>query len=69
MISSSTMAKRSYKQNCALAQASDLIGERWSLLLIRDLLAGPRRFNDARRLQILEPSCEQVRTYPFERSL
>ena len=40
------MAKRSYKQNCALAQASDLIGERWSLLLVRDLLVGPRRFND-----------------------
>jgi DNA-binding HxlR family transcriptional regulator len=40
------MAKRTYKQNCALAQASDLIGERWSLLLVRDLLVGPRRFND-----------------------
>ena len=40
------MAKRSYKQNCALAQASDLIGERWSLLLVRDLLVSPRRFND-----------------------
>lgn len=40
------MAKRSYKQNCALAQTSDLIGERWSLLLVRDLLVGPRRFND-----------------------
>ena len=40
------MAKRSYKQNCALAQASDLIGERWSLLLVRDLLLSPRRFND-----------------------
>ena len=40
------MPKRSYKQNCALAQASDLIGERWSLLLVRDLVLGPRRFND-----------------------
>ena len=46
MIDSSSMAKRSYKQNCALAQTSDLIGERWSLLLVRDLLVGPRRFND-----------------------
>jgi DNA-binding HxlR family transcriptional regulator len=43
------MAKRSYKQNCALAQASDLIGERWSLLLVRDLLVGPRRFNELSR--------------------
>ncbi len=40
------MAKRSYKQNCALAQASDVIGERWSLLLVRDLLVGPRRFGE-----------------------
>ena len=40
------MAKRNYKQNCALAQTSDVIGERWSLLLVRDLLVGPRRFNE-----------------------
>lgn len=40
------MAKRSYKQNCALAQASDLIGERWSLLLLRELLVASRKFND-----------------------
>lgn len=46
MISSSTMTKRSYKQNCALAQANDVIGERWSLLLVRDLLVGPKRFGE-----------------------
>jgi len=40
------MTKRSYKQNCALALASDLVGERWSLLLIRDLLTGPKRYNE-----------------------
>lgn len=40
------MSKRSYRQNCALALSSDLIGERWSMLLIRDLLTGPRRFKD-----------------------
>lgn len=40
------MAKRSYRQNCSLARASDLIGERWTLLLIRDLLVFPRRFNE-----------------------
>jgi len=43
------MAKRSYRQNCALAQASDVIAERWSLLLVRDLLVGPRRFNELSR--------------------
>ena len=40
------MAKRSYRQNCAQAQAVDVVGERWTLLLIRDLLVGPRRFRD-----------------------
>jgi DNA-binding HxlR family transcriptional regulator len=36
--------KRSYKQNCALAIALDLVGSRWTLLIIRELLIGPRRF-------------------------
>lgn len=40
------MTKRSYGQSCALARTSDLIGERWTLLLIRDLLISPRRFNE-----------------------
>ena len=40
------MTKRSYRQNCALALAADLVGERWSLLLIRDLLVGPKRYNE-----------------------
>lgn len=38
--------KRSYRQYCALARALDLIGERWSLLIVRELLAGPRRYKD-----------------------
>ena len=40
------MTKRSYRQNCSLALAADLIGERWSMLLIRDLLVGPRRYKE-----------------------
>ena len=40
------MKKRSYNQNCALAHALDIIGERWSLVLVRELLIGPRRFKD-----------------------
>ena len=43
------MAKRSYKQNCALALAEDVIGDRWSLLLVRDLLVAPRRYGDLAR--------------------
>lgn len=38
--------KRSYDQYCALARALDVIGERWTLLLIRELLLGPRRYKD-----------------------
>lgn len=40
------MAKRSYNQNCSLAYTLDVIGERWTLLLIRELLTGPKRFTD-----------------------
>ncbi|MGI9204256.1 MAG: winged helix-turn-helix transcriptional regulator [Woeseiaceae bacterium] len=38
--------KRSYKQNCALANALDLVGERWTLLIVRELLIGPRRYGE-----------------------
>jgi DNA-binding HxlR family transcriptional regulator len=40
---------RSYDQYCAVAKALDLIGERWTLLILRDLVhLGPRRFSDLR---------------------
>ncbi len=37
---------RSYHQHCSLARALDLVGERWTLLIVRDLLAGPQRYKD-----------------------
>jgi len=40
------MAKRSYKQYCAMARALDVVGSRWTLLLVRELLTGPKRFTD-----------------------
>lgn len=40
------MKTRSYNQFCALAFALDAIGDRWTLLIVRELLAGPRRFTD-----------------------
>ena len=40
------MPSRSYNQLCGLAYALDVIGERWTLLIIRELMAGPRRFKD-----------------------
>ncbi len=41
-------AKRSYDDACAAAHALDLIGERWSLLVMRELMFGPKRFSDLR---------------------
>lgn len=38
------MKKRSYKQNCSLALASDVLCERWTLLIFRELLIQPCRF-------------------------
>jgi len=40
------MKNRSYNQFCGLAYALDVIGERWTLLILRELMAGPRRFKD-----------------------
>lgn len=40
------MKDRSYNQYCGLAYALDIVGERWTLLIIRELMAGPRRFKD-----------------------
>ncbi|MEU5539960.1 winged helix-turn-helix transcriptional regulator [Streptomyces sp. NPDC020362] len=40
------MEQRTYNQYCATAHTLDLIGERWTLLLIRELLTGPKRFGD-----------------------
>jgi DNA-binding HxlR family transcriptional regulator len=37
---------RSYHQYCGLAYALDIVGERWTLLIVRELFAGPRRFKD-----------------------
>ncbi|MBO3738654.1 winged helix-turn-helix transcriptional regulator [Actinoplanes flavus] len=40
------MEQRTYSQYCATARTLDLVGERWTLLLIRELLTGPKRFGD-----------------------
>ena len=40
---------RSYADACPLARALDVVGERWALLVVRELLFGPRRFSDLRR--------------------
>jgi DNA-binding HxlR family transcriptional regulator len=41
-------AKRTYGDRCGIARALDVVGERWALLVVRELLLGPKRFTDLR---------------------
>lgn len=43
------MSRRRYQQACSVATALDHVGERWSLLIVRELLLGPLRFSDLAR--------------------
>jgi DNA-binding HxlR family transcriptional regulator len=47
---------RGYNQHCTLAYALDRIGERWTLLIVRELLAGPRRYTDLAQGLVTVPS-------------
>lgn len=38
------MSARTYRQTCGIACALDLLGERWTMLVVRELLLGPKRF-------------------------
>jgi DNA-binding HxlR family transcriptional regulator len=40
--------KRTYGDTCGIARALDVVGERWALLVVRELLLGPKRFTDLR---------------------
>jgi DNA-binding HxlR family transcriptional regulator len=40
---------KSYGQYCGLARAAEVLGERWSFIILRDLLVGPKRFNELRQ--------------------
>jgi DNA-binding HxlR family transcriptional regulator len=40
--------KRNYGDSCGIARALDLVGERWTLLVVRELVLGPKRFTDLR---------------------
>ena len=43
------MSQRTYGSYCGIARALEVVGERWALLVIRDLIQGPKRFTDLRR--------------------
>ena len=51
------MSGTRYTQFCALARAAEIVGERWTLLIVRELLLGPTRFGDlAARLDGVSPA-------------
>ena len=41
-------AQKTYRQNCPVALGLDVLGERWTLLILRELMGGPRRYSDLR---------------------
>ena len=40
--------QRTYNQNCPVAKGLDIVGERWTLLILRELVGGARRYSDLR---------------------
>ena len=40
--------RKSYHQNCPIARGLDVLGERWTLLILRELIGGARRYGDMR---------------------
>ena len=71
--------RRAYRQVCGLAAALDIIGERWTMLIVRDLALGPRRYGElleglpgigegllAQRLRHLEHEGLAQRTFSAE---
>jgi DNA-binding HxlR family transcriptional regulator/putative sterol carrier protein len=60
---------RTYGDGCAIARALDLVGERWALLVVRELLLGPKRYTDLRRgLPNASPNVLSERLRELERA-
>src|SRR5919202_3729896 len=60
---------RTYCDGCAAAHALDIIGERWALLVVRELLLGPKRFTDLRAgLPAVSPNVLAQRLRELERA-
>jgi DNA-binding HxlR family transcriptional regulator len=61
--------RQEYGQFCPVALASEVLAERWTLLIVRELLAGARRFNDIRRgVPRLSPTLLRQRLHTLERA-
>ena len=62
-------SKRGYGDGCAMAHGLSLIGERWALLVVRELMLGPKRFTDLRAgLQGISPNVLTQRLEELERA-
>lgn len=59
---------RSYGDACGIARALDVIGERWALLIVRELAYGPKRFSDLRGGLGLSPNVLSQRLADLEAS-
>ncbi|BBZ08616.1 hypothetical protein MDOR_27850 [Mycolicibacterium doricum] len=51
---------RSYGQHCALAKSLDLVGDRWTLLIVRELLDRPRRYGLVVKRELPKPASGKV---------
>jgi DNA-binding HxlR family transcriptional regulator len=66
---SSSRSRAGYGQYCPISRAVEVLGERWSLLILRDMLCGATRFNDlARGLPGLSRTLLAKRLREFERA-
>ena len=60
---------RSYGQFCPVAKAAEILAERWTLLVVRELLAGSHRFNEPRRgVPLMSPTLLTKRLAELERA-
>ncbi|OZM71935.1 transcriptional regulator [Amycolatopsis antarctica] len=63
------MTGRTYGQYCGLARALELVGERWAMLVVRDLVLGPKRYTDLREtLHRIPPSMLSARLNELEQA-
>jgi len=59
---------KQYRQACPVAKSVELLGERWTLLVVRDLLSGPRRFGDLQEsLHGIAPNVLSARLQTLEK--
>lgn len=63
------MSNRTYSDPCGIARAMDAVGERWAMLVVRELILGPKRFADLQRgLPSVSPNVLSQRLKELEQS-